>query len=61
MSTYIANSNGDWWEYHDGDPLFVLKTQDIPEHIELDEIEGDKFEHIIIEYGKQLQIGASND
>ena len=59
MSIYIANTNGDWWEYHDGDPLFVLRTEDIPEGIEDDEIEGDKFEDIIIEYGKQLQIGAN--
>ncbi len=29
MSIFIANENGDWWEYKPGQVLYVLNTDDL--------------------------------
>ena len=41
MTTYIANTNGDWW-VHNGDPPIVLHSDNIPPELDPEEIEGDK-------------------
>lgn len=30
MPIFIANSNGDWWEYRQGETLHILNTDDLP-------------------------------
>ena len=55
MTTYIANTNGDWW-VHNGDPLIVLHSDNIPPEIDPEEIERDKFEYIIFKYGKSMEL-----
>ena len=61
MAIYIANINGDWWQHHEGDVLYVLDSKDIPSDVDSESIEGDKFENLITEYGKPLAIGVSNE
>ncbi len=29
MAIFIANANGDWWEYRPGQALWVLNTEDL--------------------------------
>jgi hypothetical protein len=53
---WYASPNGDWWGGKDMDYVMVLKESDLPEGIEPDEIEGDKFEDIIIEHGTTAYI-----
>lgn len=31
MTILIANENGDWWEHRDGDTVYVLDTDNLPE------------------------------
>jgi len=33
MAIFIANQNGDWWEYDPKDVLYVLDTDDLPEEV----------------------------
>lgn len=56
MTVYIANINGDWWEHKEGDSLFVLDSSDLPDYIDPEDIEGDKFENLIIEYGTEFSL-----
>lgn len=59
MAIYISNINGDWWQFHEGHPLFVLDTNELPEQVlaEIaDGIEEDKFENIIMEYGREMAL-----
>lgn len=59
MAIYISNINGDWWQFHEGHPLFVLDTNELPEEVlaEIsDGIEEDKFENIIMEYGREMAL-----
>ena len=30
MAIFIANENGDWWEYKPGQVLYVLDTEELP-------------------------------
>lgn len=57
MAVYVTNVNGDWWQFSEGQPLFVLDTDELPEQL-LDEIADnigeDKFENVIMEYGRQV-------
>ncbi len=57
MAVYVTNVNGDWWYCSEGQPLFVLDTDELPEQL-LDEIADnigeDKFENVIMEYGRQV-------
>lgn len=62
MAIYLANVNGDWWEYNSEHPLYFLDTDLIPQ-AELDEIqeehgglENDKFEDIIMEFGGTISL-----
>lgn len=60
MTVYIANVNGDWWQYDPTHPIYVLDTDKLtPSQLndimdEYGELEGDKFEYVIQEYGKQV-------
>jgi hypothetical protein len=53
---WYASPNGDWWVGSDADYVFVLKESDLPEGIELESIEGDKFEDIITKHGTTVYI-----
>ena len=60
MTKYIANENGDWWEYIEDSVLFVI--DDTEGHISKAMIEEDnnpyqdKFENFIWKYGKAVEI-----
>lgn len=54
MTIYMANENGDWWVYDINSPLYVLRSEDIPDDIDKESIEGDKFEDIIQEHGNTM-------
>jgi hypothetical protein len=62
MAIYISNINGDWWKHENDFPLFVLNTDDLTESQlrdimeDVGELEGDKFEDVISEYGKQVTL-----
>jgi len=49
--TWFASPNGDWWG--DSNVVHVLHEYELPEDIEL---EGDKFEDVIMEYGTEVEI-----
>ncbi len=62
MSIFIANANGDWWQYIPGQALWILNTEDLSEQdrAELAETWGDldgsedypdKLEKAIWKYG----------
>lgn len=53
---WYASPNGDWWGGKDANYVFVLKESDLPEGVDPEEIEGDKFEDIIMESGVQVDI-----
>jgi hypothetical protein len=57
---WYASPNGDWWGGSDMDYVMVLKESDLPEGIDLEEIEGDKFEDIIVEHGTVAYIEVGN-
>ncbi len=66
MAIFIANENGDWWEYQQDGALWVLNTDDLNERqmAEIEEkwgpIDGsnldypDKLERAIWQYGHQI-------
>ena len=61
MTKYIANENGDWWAYVEGEGyLYVI--DDTEGHISKAMLEedsspdGDKFEKFIWKYGKAVEI-----
>ena len=60
MTKYIANENGDWWEYNEDSVLFVI--DDTEGHISKAMLEedaspaNDKFEKFIWKYGKAVEI-----
>ena len=33
MAMFIANENGDWWQFRPEDVLYILNTDDLPEEI----------------------------
>jgi hypothetical protein len=53
---WYASPNGDWWGGKDANYVFVLKESDLPQGVDPEEIEGDKFEDIIMESGVQVDI-----
>lgn len=64
MTRYIANANGDWWEYHVTQPLYLFDTDIltaeqfaniIDEH---EGLENDKFEDVIMEHGVPVSLEA---
>ena len=62
MTKYIANENGDWWEYVEDSVLFVIDDQDehIKQAMKEEEVssDDDKFEKFIWQYGKAVEIGG---
>ena len=60
--TYVANENGDWWEFHDEQVIYFLdvdtltdeQKDDIASEYGDDWEMGDKFERVIEQYGKQV-------
>lgn len=60
MTVYIANENGDWWEYRKGSVLYVIDTSvpEVAKAAEDDDIIfcGDKFEKFIQSYGTPVDI-----
>ena len=59
---YLANVNGDWWEYDSRDPLFVLDTDEL-NAVQMSEIIDehsgfceDKFEQVVMEFGKTVYL-----
>lgn len=59
MAIYVANVNGDWWEYQAHHPLFVLDTDELSEAdlaIIGDDIGEDKFEYLIMQYGREVRL-----
>ena len=52
MSLYIANENGDWWEFNHNDVLYIMRPEDCP----VDESpDNDKFEAVIMENGTTVE------
>ena len=52
MSLYIANENGDWWEFNPNDVLYIMRPEDCP----VDESpDNDKFERVIMENGTTVE------
>lgn len=52
--TWIASPNGDWWDgTHAPVTVHVVHEYELPEDIE---VEGDKFEDVIMEYGTEVEI-----
>jgi hypothetical protein len=52
--TWIASPNGDWWDAtHAPVTVHVVHEYELPEDLEL---EGDKFEDAIMEYGTEVEI-----
>lgn len=62
MTKYIANENGDWWEYVEDSVLFVIDDTEghISKAMQEEDMspEGDKFEKFIWRYGKAVEIGG---
>ena len=67
MAKYVANVNGDWWQYHNEHPVYVLDTDNLsPDLIERIEdytgmdfaevLEQDGFDEIITEFGTKVQL-----
>jgi hypothetical protein len=60
MTVYIANENGDWWEYRPGSVLYVIDTSvpEVAKAAEDDDIEfcSDKFEQFIQAHGVPVDI-----
>jgi hypothetical protein len=67
MAKYVSNVNGDWWEFHNEHPIYVLDTDKLsPETIERIEdytgmdfaevIEQDGFDEIITEFGTEIHL-----
>ena len=62
MTIYIANVNGDWWQYDPTHPIYVFDTDKLTQGQfddimdDVGELEGDKFEDVIREYGQQVTL-----
>jgi hypothetical protein len=55
MAIYIANANGDWWEYRVGETLHILNTDDLPAEEKEDwETYRDMNATWICEYGTEI-------
>ena len=65
QTLYIANENGDWWEFNPDDVLFVLRSSDLPDDVvadnNMDIRDGqifeapDKFEKTVWEFGTPME------
>ena len=59
MAIFIANENGDWWEYQPNSVMYVLDTDDLPEDVakEWEDEDGQitwTDEQTVWEYGKMV-------
>lgn len=59
MAIFIANENGDWWEYQPNSVMYVLDTDDLPEDVAEDWRDEDgqitwTDEQTVWEYGKMV-------
>lgn len=59
MAIFIANENGDWWEYQPNSVMYVLDTDDLPEDVakEWRDEDGEitwTDEQTVWEYGKMV-------
>jgi len=52
MSLYIANENGDWWEFNPNDVIYVMRPEDCPVDAAPND---DKFEAVIIKNGIEVK------
>lgn len=57
---WYANANGDWWSGEDADVVFVLREEDLPAEIKLEDIEGDKFERVIQTHGQVAYVEVND-
>jgi hypothetical protein len=56
MPIYIANANGDWWEYRSNEVLHILNTDDLPPEEHEDwKTYGDMNATWICEYGTNIK------
>jgi hypothetical protein len=55
---WVASPNGDWWSAGSdtGSHVYILKESDLPADLDSEELEGDKFEDLIMELGTKVQI-----
>jgi hypothetical protein len=56
---WIASPNGDWWsaDSDTGSHVYILREADLPVDLDSDEeLEGDKFEDLIMELGSKVKI-----
>jgi hypothetical protein len=51
--TWFASPNGDWWTGVGSNVVHVLHEYELPDDVE---VEGDKFERVIMEYGTETEI-----
>jgi len=51
---WLASPNGDWWSTDDA-YVYVLKETDLDD-IDPEEVEGDKFEDVIMEHGVKVPV-----
>ena len=60
MTVYIANENGDWWQYVKGETLYVIDTDsaEIKQALADEDVQAgeDKFEHFIHQFGTRIDI-----
>ena len=59
MAIFIANENGDWWEYQPNSVMYVLDTDDLPDEVadEWRDEDGEitwTDEQTVWEYGKKV-------
>lgn len=59
MAIFIANENGDWWEYQPNSVMYVLDTDDLPDEVadEWRDEDGEitwTDEQTVWEYGKMV-------
>lgn len=61
MTVYIANENGDWWEYVKGSVLYVLDDENagVKELMSEEDTspDDDKFERFIQNNGEAIDLG----
>ena len=55
---WVASPNGDWWSAGSdtGSHVYILRESDLPSDLDGEEVEGDKFEDLIMELGTKVQI-----
>lgn len=56
---WVASPNGDWWaaDSDAGSHVYILREADLPADLDSDEeLEGDKFENLIMELGSRVKI-----